>query len=416
MSDQQDSVPETASEDYRILQQLIEQQGVAAGLDAMEQAFRRNQQYPQLFEILKIKCRYQLGLPLIYGTRAELRDDATEQQLEQGLIEACQEVGLGLLRAGELEKSWLYLQPIGNRPSVEQALRALPVSQSNLETLIEICLGQAAAPAYGYQLVLEHFGVCDGITTFDVQGSRFEPGIQRQMASALLRRFYSDLQANLVQLIQRERLVLSELGADRHPQQKTIRQLFEDYPALSHEGVHVIDATHLVSVVRISRIVTEGEDLRKAWELCQYGKQLHPDFHYPCPAPFEATFEDHSIFYAALLGTEVQQAVTHFRGKLPACQDEIQDLNPLETLIDLLNRTGQRSQAIELLLGELSADRGTPARIASLLQIAESAGHWERLREYFQAQGDWLSYGISLLQERAEAEATRSAVPTVRTL
>jgi hypothetical protein len=409
MSDQQDSIPETATEDYRNLQQLIEQQGVAAGLEVLEQAFRRNQQYPQLFEILKIKCRFQLGLPLIYGTRPEQLDDATQQQLEQGLIEACQEVGLGLLKAGQLEQSWLYLQPIGNRPSVAQALQDLPVHESHLETLIEICLGQAAAPVYGYQLVLEHFGICDGITTFDVQSGRFEPEIQRQMATILLRRFYSDLQANLVQLIRREGLVLSELGADRQPEQKTIRQLFEDYPALSQEGVHVIDATHLVSVVRISRIVTERADLRKAWELCQYGKQLHPDFHYPCPAPFESTFEDHSIFYAALLGTEVQEGVSHFRRKLPVCQDEIQDLTPLETLIDLFNRTNQRSEAIELLLGELSADRGTPAMITSLFQIAESAGHWERLRQHFQAQGDWLSYGISLLQERSQAEGTGSA-------
>jgi hypothetical protein len=42
MSDQQDSIPETATDGYWNLRQLIEQQGVAGGLEVLEQAFRRN--------------------------------------------------------------------------------------------------------------------------------------------------------------------------------------------------------------------------------------------------------------------------------------------------------------------------------------------------------------------------------------
>jgi len=391
----------TTPSDYQQLQQLVQQHGILAGLEHLENWFRQHKQYPQLFEILKMRCRVQLGLPLIHGTQPEQLDDATQQQLEQGLIEACYEVGMGLLAAGELERGWLYLQPIGNRPSVEATLQNFPVTDENIETIIEICLGQSAAPAYGYQLVIQHFGICDGITTFDVQSPRFERKIQQHMAEILLRRFYDELRVNLVHLIRREGLVLSELAADAFPENKTLPQLFEDYPALRGDSVHVIDATHLVSVIRIARILTSQEDLSKAWELCQYGKQLHPDFHYPCPVPFESTFEDHSIFYAALLGEEIALAVGHFQQKFHSLDRESQDLAPLGTLIELLNRTGQRSTALQILLTEISGNPAAAGMVSSLFQIPRSEEEWQLVRGHFQSQGDFLSFGISLLQEHA---------------
>lgn len=400
MNSQPSDNPRFVSSDFDHLSSTIKNKGVDQGLDYLEQVFRQKSQYPQLFEVLKMKCRQRLRLPLLANSQTEALDDPIQQQLEDGLIAACHEVGIALVKAGQLEQGWAYLQPVGNRRSIQEVIREFPVTDESREPLIEICLGQGLDPSHGYRILIEHFGVCDAITTFDMQASRFDRVVRRELAEILLRRFYAELCHNLVTIIRREKMILSELAIDATPEEKSLAQLFEDYPALGSNSIHAIDATHLVSVIRIARVVTEPDDLRKGVELCEYGKQLHSDFHYPCPPPFESTFHDHSIYFRALFGENTDQGIAHFERKCEGVDVGQHGGVAYETLIDLLVRVGQRQKAIKIYLEQIWG-KFEPLGIApSVFQIAQTESETNELERQFAKQNDLLSFGICLMQFR----------------
>jgi len=61
--------------------------------------------------------------------------------------------------------------------------------------------------------------------------------------------------------------------------------------------------------------LSQGEELRLARELCDYGKRLSPRFQSPGEPPFENQYQDYAIYLAALDGEAVEQAIDHFQAK-----------------------------------------------------------------------------------------------------
>ena len=77
---------------FEQLKQLTDGQGVEAGLDFLEKYVRRNQDYGQLFEVLKMRVRHAMGLPILYSQTRDNLSEADQRRLEDGLLAAWREV------------------------------------------------------------------------------------------------------------------------------------------------------------------------------------------------------------------------------------------------------------------------------------------------------------------------------------
>ena len=383
---------EFRSNDFDELVQIAQHEGVAASLNFLEQRFRADKKFFQLFEVLKMQCRHRLGLPLIYGTRPDELDEERQRQLEDVLLAACTEIGTLLIANGQLEQGWMYLQPVGNRALIEKVIRDIPVDSENIGTVIEIAVSQGAAPVYGFGLLMEHYGTCNAITTIDTQGMRFDQPTQKGMAELLLRHLYRELCANLHRLIERS----EKSTADP----TSLAGLLTEHSWLIEGGAHHIDATHLASVMRIARVVDETDDLRRALELANYGSGLQADFQYASPAPFEQTYPDHQFFYAGLLGHDTPAAIQHFTAKCHSVDPERFGGVALETLADFLMRVGRTDAAIAVLTEQLLGKHEPLGIAPQIFQLAETPDQLAVVQKYFLQNEDLLSFGISLLQAK----------------
>jgi tetratricopeptide (TPR) repeat protein len=386
------------SRDFEELEQTIREQGRGAALELMDRRFRQLELYPQLFEVLKMKCRDKLGLSLISESSIERLDESTQRQLEDGLLSACKEVGLSLWRQGDLQTGWFYLQAIGGQPEISEALEHFQVAEDQVETLIEIAISQGAAPVVGYRLLIQQYGTCSAITTYDMQASRFDQAVQCQMASALLNHVYEQLQENILHGLSQA------TDADQSPvsgsqcQGLSLGQILQAYPQTSARYGHRIDATHLAAVVRIARLVREQPELQMALELTDYGRDLHPDFNYPGVPPFEDTYVDHQFYYRTQLGFDVDAGLCHFRSKCDSISTERYGPIAYETLADLLIRLGRRSEAITLLAEHVWGRLPPTGLIPNVFLIPQTREERSQLQNYFRERQDWLSFGMSSLR------------------
>ena len=97
------------------LQRISEESGVEKSLDFLEHHFRKDKDFFKLFEVMKMRCRHQLGLPLIYSQQPDDLTPPQQRELEDRLLAACREVGTLFFESGMIEEGWMYLQPVGDK-------------------------------------------------------------------------------------------------------------------------------------------------------------------------------------------------------------------------------------------------------------------------------------------------------------
>jgi len=372
----------------------IQSDGVPATLDLLETHFRREKDFFRLFEVLKLRVRDKTGLPLMPDRSTERPNPKQQKALDDGILDACQTVGTLLFRDGSFQHGWMYLQPAGNRKLNESLIREVKVNAQNIDLLIDISLNQGAAPDYGYQLMLGHYGTCDAITAFGVQSPQFDRETQTAMASQLLRHIYDE--------------VVQEVKLDIEKNQQTarsdanLRELLAEHPWLVEQQSYHLDATHLSSLMKIARLTTSAADHELALELAEYGAGFPEDLQYKSTPPLENTYPDHQLFFEALLGKNVEAAVTQFEQKCDeaagTCRVEvIAEAN--EILIDFLYRIGKVDEAIA---------RATTRPVDPAVQIglapdptemAQSPTQFETVLAHFQQQDDLLSYSAALIKQ-----------------
>ena len=372
---------------FEQLQQLTEEKGVDAGLDFLEQHVRRNKDYAQLFEVLKMRVRHRMGLPILYSRTRDELDESDQRKLENGLLAACREVGTLFFKQGEFVHGWNYLQPVGDRVLNDKLIRGVKVDDQNADDLIEIAVSQGAAPGYGFQILLQRYGTCDAITTFDQTAGNHSLDCQRAMAGALLNHLYDELVGNLVS-------ALPELKADSN--QLTLAKIL-DSGILTAENSCVIDATHLASVIRIARVLQERSLIQKAYELARYGGGLPDDLVYPGQVPFEDTYADHLYYFAALLGQNVDVAVEHFGNKLELHDARQHGGIVIETFVDLLAKVGRNDQAIDVLVEQLLGKYPLAGVAPEPNELVMTTDQKQKLMEHFRSESDLLGFGQTLL-------------------
>ncbi len=380
----------TSPEIYERLQSLTKESGIASALEFLSGHFREQKQPHQLFEILKMKSRHELGLPLLYGQDSETLSEEQQKNLEDGLLAACREVGIALIENGDYQQGWMYLQPVGDRNLVIELFSKIEATEENTEELIEVTLSQGAAPEIGYALLMKQFGTCNAITTFDTQLVQLEKPLRKRLAAQLVTHLYQELVENIANHVEEKE--------GQRPGETSLSALKANRAWLTEGGGHHVDTTHLASVMRIGQIVDDPEALRMLLEMARYGSGLASDFHYEGYPPFKETYLSHQLFYQALLGENVDEAIRYFDEQAKTIDRNQHGSAAVETLIDLLARVGRNEQAIdvstELLLGQGETIGVAPG----VFEIASNQSELKQLMDYYREKDDLLGYAIGLLR------------------
>jgi len=385
---------------FEELQRISEESGVEKSLDFLEHHFRKDKDFFKLFEVMKMRCRHQLGLPLIYSQQPDDLSESQQRELEDRLLSACREIGTLFFKSSMIQEGWMYLQPVGDKQLNEKLIGSIKPDQGNIDTLIEIAISQGGAPAYGFELLLNHYGTCDGITTFDTQAARFDVDTQRQMASRLVNHLHGELLKNIRHWI-KESDAQPEKDSKLTPDYSlaSLEELIELFPKLTANGAQHIDTTHLSAAMRIARSLQEPSEILIAKELAAYGSKLDKDLQYPGAAPFEDTYLDHAMYFSALLGEQVDEAIEHFKSKTETVDSD--QFGPVadETLVELLVRVGRTDEALEAATQRLMGNENAMGIAPSVFEIAKNSAQLQKLKDAYRSQDDLLGFAVAVLKK-----------------
>ena len=108
-----------------------------AVIERLIEQLREKKKYHHLFEALKLRLRHRMGLSLWEHTPGDQLDPKLRNQYEDGLVEACREVGRLLLAQGKFREAWMYLRPAGERAEVSKALtEATPTEETTTSMML----------------------------------------------------------------------------------------------------------------------------------------------------------------------------------------------------------------------------------------------------------------------------------------
>ncbi len=346
-----------------------------------------------------MQTRIRLGLPLISPENEIKRAEDIERQLEQGLLDACRETGSMLIRLGRVGEGWMYLRPTGDVMNARQLLSEVDISEENYDDMIQVLLHEGVDVARGFQAVLDHQGTCNSITLYDQTIVGRSKDDRAAAAACLLEHFYSEL-------CEMVRADIANREAPAAPEE-TLYEMIDKRQWILADGGYHLDTTHLASTVKIASILEEPEQIRKAWELTQYGRRLHHQFQYPGDEPFVDFYPAYSTFYSILMGENVDAGLTVFQRKARSVNTSEHGTGAMETYVDLLDRTGKHQQAIETAVSMVPQEVPSQRIVPLLLEIAQKTkaindqDGFMPLLEYCKDKGDLLGYAAVLDASRS---------------
>lgn len=373
------------------LAEAAAKQGMSAATEKLAEHFRSSEHYHELFDLRLLQARLDLGLPAILTKGLDDLEEPLRTRMEDRYLEACREVGHLLLADGRVREGWMYLRPVGDRATVAATLEKLTPQDDNAEQIIEVALYEGVHPRLGFELVLKNFGLCNAITTYDAQMHQRPRGERQAVAALLVRQIHGDLVRSLTDHLAKKQ--------GKTPPETTIAALVADRDWLFDDNEYHIDTSHLAAVVRFALVIDDPEVLRLAADLTEYGRRLSSMFQYPGQEPFVDTYPTHALFFRALLGEEVDEAVAYFRGRAEALADSDQGSWPAEVYVALLARLGRIDDAFGAAAQYLAAAR-TTGFSPSLLELAQRSGNYSRLLEISRQRGDLLGFAMGLAEQQ----------------
>ena len=379
---------------FEDLDHVSRTQGPSSVLNCLISEMERRDDPRGLLDGLLLKARHELGLPSILDGPLSDLPEPQRVQYEDRYVEAIRHVGIKLLARNDIVAAWPYFRAIGEKELVAAAIEQFSPGEgdSSLGHVVEVAFTQGAHPRRGFELILDHFGICSAITSFESLPP--DELIRIACAERLCERLHEQLIASLRADIERHGDPLPPAGTAVDELMKGHDWLFDD------DGYH-LDVSHLSAVVRISPMMESREAVAKAVELTDYGRRLSDRHKYAGDAPFERTYEDHGIYLRAVLGDDQNEAIRHFQGKLPAPDpDGNGDHGPSQILVKLLLKLGRLDEAINVEAEHLTNVPEGMLMVPGLSQLCQRAGRMDRLAEVARAQGDPVRYAAAILPSR----------------
>ena len=390
---------------FESLETTVLENGPAAAAQLLADAMRRDARYPELFEALKMLHRIELGLPAVHtdlsgahvATQQEAISPELQDQLDKNLLGACAEVGTALMRAGNLQEGWMYLRAVGDRQATANAMRDVPVTQDNLDTVLGLLVHEAIDVARGTKLSLEMRGTCNTITMLDSVVSMRGRADQQAAVGTLVEHVHAELLSSLKSdIVRREKCD----GTSPVHSETSLETLLSTRPTLLRDGTYHLDTTHLSSTVRFARILDNEQQLRLAVDMAQYGRQLHSQYQYPSEEPFADLYPMSLGMFRALLGEHVDSALKMFLQKAESLDPQEHGTVAIETYADLLTRVGRPAEALQFLIKKMPRGMRPFGIAPSLLELAEASQDFQAMLSHAKERGDLVGYAAALLQSR----------------
>jgi len=374
---------------FEQLEQTFQSQGPGAVFDLLTRNARESKNYRELFSARLMQVRHQLGLPLVETEPITQLTDAQRPIYEKAAADAARETGELFLADGDIGAAWPYFRAIGETAPVAAAIEKFERGEE-LDRIIEIAFQEGVNPRKGFDLLLAHHGICRAITWF---GSLRDFDVRQQCLRILIRTLYDELAASL------KNTVAANEGAE--PATGNVAELIAGRDWLFEGSSYYVDSSHVISLLRYTPELEDAESLRMALEMAEYGQKLSPMFQFRGDPPFDDPYTDHAIYLRALLGRDIDAAISHFREKACAAQ-ESGDPAPAEVLIDLLVRLDRYRDAICASVEFFPEASRAPASCPSVLQLCQMAGDYHQLRNLARERGDILSFAAGVVQGATE--------------
>lgn len=381
------------SDTFTSLESSLASGGASAALDQLAGRLREEKKYHELFEALKMKVRHSLDLPLLPAeSNSDELPESTRYKLEEGLVDACRQVGELLLKDGKVREGWMYLRPVGDKAAAARLISAIQPDDDNTEELIEVLLYEGVDTGRGFAMLLERNGTCNSITTFDQVMNQRTRKEKQAAAACLLNRLYTDLIGNVKADIARQ--------AGEQPKETTLQALVADRDWLFADGQYHIDTTHLASVVRMSRVLDDPAQLRMALDLTHYGRHLTQQLQYQGDEPFVDQYPSNALYYQALLGENVDEALAYFESKARLLDPQYNGTAGIETYLELLSRIGRHQQALDAAIELMPANTPSVAYAPLLMDLCAKSGNYDKLLDFCRSRGDELGFAAALVSRQ----------------
>lgn len=382
------------------IEHALQNGNAGAALEQLAQRFRRDKQYRRLFDARLMQKRLELGLPLVSAPGISVVPKELQQPYQDASVQAAREVGELLLADRNIPQAWPYFRAIGDTGPIIEALDMFdvadadtPESQEALGATIQIAFQEGLHPRKGFELILRHYGLCRAITMFGAYP-------QGEGRSDSLRLLVGSLHGELVKNLSH---AISDVEGKR-PESHSIAALIEGRNWLFENNAQYTDSSHIAPVLTLSAELDDKETLRLAVEIADYASRLDAMFQYSDDPPFERAYEDRCIYLKALLGEDVDRAVTHFDEKAAGSDPDRDGYRPAEVLVELLIRLERYDDAINAFRRYLIDVPPEGLSCPSLMQMYQMAGNFEQLKQVAQQQSDPLSYLAALIQEGVRGE------------
>lgn len=377
----------------------------------------------RLLDALLLKARLDLDLTPLQTEALVDIPEPTRERYEERYLAAIRTVGELLLARGEIPAAWPYFQAIGDKEPVARAIETYRHDPATadpeadvLGQIIEVAFNQGVHPKRGFELILDHYGVCSAITAFE--HLRGDESLRTECAALLTRRLYDQLSENLRgDILNRS---LTRLGDDT----ATVAELLNGRDILFEDEAYHVDVSHLASVVRSSVLLADKQSIALAVELADYGRRLSPRHKYEGLPPFEDVYADHAAYLKALLGVDVETAIERFEEKARVSAAESAergyaaptDSLPAQVLVLLLVRLGRLDRAIDVFATYLTEIPEANLACPSLSKLCKAAGRIDRLAEIAKNVGDLVTYTAARLEliKTNEANGSDSVNPLSR--
>lgn len=375
------------------LDQIASQDSPLAAAKLLADELRKAGRYPELFEALKMQTRLELGLPAVALENDPPPTPEQAESIERGLLEACREVGLAMLRQGRLQDGWLYMRPVADNKAVREAIADLEVNAENLEDFLGILVQEGVDIERGVRLSAEHRGTCSTITMLETLVANKTRQEQQAAVGELVRHVHEELFEAVRQDIERRE--------GSRPTESTLEACLAKRPTLMNEGTYHIDTTHVAATVRLARLLDDPDDLKLALDMCRYGRRLGRNYQYPSEEPFGDLYLMTSYFLSALLGENVEAGLHQFLQKAESLSIEEHGTSGIETYVDLLSRIGRPKEAMSFLMKRMPPGARPFGIAPSLIELASQANDFVPMMEQSKAKNDIIGYAAALLQSKS---------------
>ncbi len=366
--------------------------GTESALSTLANRLQAAKRFQELFQVRLMQIRERHKLPIADDVELEKLPEPLRGEMEREYLEACREVGWGLFQLGQIRDAWRYLRPAGEQSKVAAELKQIAAGEGEKHELIDIALHEGVAPELGFELLLREHGTCNAISAMETVMNQFSLPVRQTAAAMLVRQLHRELLASVSSNIaEREQ---------KTPVDKSLAALIGPREWLFAEKRYHVDVSHLAAVVRSAQLIEDHATLRLALDLTEYGRRLDPEHQISDDEPFADTYPSHALFFAAQLGTQVDETVAFFAARAAAVRTQPSGLFPAEVYVTLLVRLKRLRDAIAA-HEQYLAGRAASGFAPSLRELCKMAGDFEPLVNRSRAEGDLIGF-VTGLAERSQ--------------